>query len=111
MFNGVDTHEGTETKYWEMAVQRVRRYSRKAPAAVPSRPEASNTNGTKRRGWLSTSAPRKGRNLFDDKRLPGVARECGILLVGIIVMAAALTTRSPIDRRVRGGDDGGGGLR
>ena len=32
--------------------------------------------------------------VFDGERLPGEARECGILLVGIIV-AAAVLTRSP----------------
>ena len=116
MFNGVDTHEGTETKYWEMTestevLQKGSRSGSKSSGSFQHEwHEAPGVVVHVRAKKRSELVPLFPDAVFDDKRLPGVARECGILLVVIIVVAAALT-RSPIDRRVRGGDDGGGGLR
>ena len=40
-----------------------RKYSRKATASAPSRPEASSSKATKRLASSTSAAPRKGRNL------------------------------------------------
>ena len=97
MFNGDDTHEGTETKYWEMteSTEVLQKGSRggskssgsfqhewhEAPGVVHVR--------AKKRSELVLLLPDA---VFDDgDRLPGEAGECGILLVGIILAAAAFS--------------------
>ena len=58
---------------------RVFKYSKKnAEASGPSRPEASNTNGTKRLGSSTPSAPRNGRNLlyFFSQTRCSMANDC-----------------------------------
>ena len=107
MFNGDDTHEeGTETKYWEMtkSTEVLQKGSRggskssgsfqhewhEAPGVVHVR--------AKKRSELVLLLPDA---VFYGERLPGEAGECGILLVGII-LAAAAWTRSPTS---------GGGIR
>ena len=76
------------------------RYSRKAPASGPSRPDASSTNGRNRLG-SSTAAPNKKRggavlfclllsdSVLDSKRLTGEARAGGVLGSSAFVAAAA----------------------
>ncbi len=59
---------------------KVRKYSRKATAYGPNRPEASSTKATKRLASSIPAAPRKGRNLdfvhtmLNGKRLSRKAR-------------------------------------
>jgi hypothetical protein len=109
MFNGDDTHDGTEMEYWEMAestevLQKGSHGGSKssgsfqhewheAPGVVHVR--------AKKRSELVLLLPDV---VFYGERLPGEAGECGILLlVGIILAAAALLmTRSPTS---------GGGIR
>ena len=96
------TLEGTETnEVSENGREYAGTYSRKTPAAIPSRPEASNKYKWYKVPGVVDVRAEKWRELvlllsdavFYGERLPGEARECGIL-VGIISTAAALM-RSP----------------
>ena len=120
MFNGDDTHKGTETKYWEMtkSMEVLQKGSRSGSKSSGSfQHEWHETSGVvhvraKKRSELVLLLPDA---VFYGERLPGEARECRILLVDIIVAAAALT-RSPtrvggIRLGSAGSSDSGGGLR
>ena len=88
MFNGDGTHEGTETKYWEMteSTEVPQKGSRggskssgsfqhewdEAPGVVDVR--------AKKRSELVLLLPDAA--VFYGERLPGEAGKCGILLVG-----------------------------
>ena len=105
MFNGDVTHEeGTKTQYWEMteSTEVLQKGSRSGSKSSGSfQHEWHETPGVvhvraKKRLELVLLLPNA---VFDGEQLPGEARECGILLVGIIVAAESA-----------GPSDGGGGL-
>ena len=99
MFNGDDTHEGTETEYWEMTestevLQKGSRGGSKSSGSFQH--ELHEAPGVvhvraKKRSELVLLLPDA---VFDGERLPEEAGKCGILLV-VIILAAAALTRSP----------------
>ncbi len=104
MFNGDDTHEGTETEYWEMT-ESIRGGSKSSGSFQHEWHEAPGLVHVraKKRSELVLLLPDA---VFYGERLPGEAGGGSargiLLLVGIILAAAALTWSSPTS---------GGGIR